>query len=346
MQNLVSLTRVSYNSLLMTIGLTLCGCQLIVPGPLFGQVVLRPPIDSSVQVTVEADKQSESSPPFGNPEKTAVLPASDERLEFFGNQPVFDGVASDPIFSEQDNSRGREGLTITQRILLDHQNYYSPESLTILGAGLVVGGAMANSSIDNEIHRRFQSSVRSANSDDWFESLHSSKEVGNGKYTLPVFAASWAVGELYPDSPMAKTTGTWGERSLRGILVGAPPLLALQQLTGGSRPTETSEGPEWHPLTDNNGISGHSFMGSLPFITAAKMTESRSLKATYYAASTIVPLSRMNDNAHYPSQVALGWWMAFLAASAVDATDHPDSQWRWYPYSTGDSSGILAEFKY
>ncbi|MEO8268777.1 MAG: hypothetical protein ABI557_03590, partial [Aureliella sp.] len=175
--------------------------------------------------------------------------------------------------------------TLAGRLLSDQMNFYSAESMTLLGGGLIVGGAMANSSVDNEIHRRFQSSVRSANSDDWFESLHSSKELGNGKYTLPVMAGAWAIGEIFPESQFAGTAGTWGERSLRGILVGAPPLLALQQLTGGSRPTEISEGSEWHPFTDNNGISGHAFMGSLPFITAAKMSDSKGLKAIYYAAS-------------------------------------------------------------
>ena len=117
-------------------------------------------------------------------------------------------------------------------------------------------------------------------------------------------------------------------------------------MTGGSRPTEISEGSEWLPLTDSNGISGHAFMGSLPLITAAKMSDSKGLKAIFYAASTVVPLSRVNDNAHFPSQVALGWWMAYLAASAVDATDNPNSRWKFYPYSTGDSSGVLAEYKY
>ena len=157
--------------------------------------------------------------------------------------------------SVSDELRDTHDRSLVGRLLADQMNYYSAESLTMLGAGLVVGGAMANSSIDDGIHRHFQSSIRNANSDDWFESLHSSKELGNGKYTLPVMAGAWGVGELFPDSPLAGSAGAWGERSLRGILVGAPPLLAMQQLTGGSRPAETSEGSEWPPVTDKNGIS-------------------------------------------------------------------------------------------
>lgn len=242
--------------------------------------------------------------------------------------------------------RGRGDLSLVSRVLSDQRNFYSPESLTLLGGGLIVGGAIANSSADQSLQHVAQSAVLNANSDDWFESLHASKELGDGRYTLPVFVSAWMVGELLPDSKIAEVSGLWGERSLRGFLVGAPPLIALQQLTGGSRPTESPENSEWHPFTDNNGISGHAFMGSLPFITAAKMSDRPMVKASFYAASTIAPLSRVNDNAHYPSQVALGWWMAYLAASAVDATDHPNSRWKFYPYSTGTGTGILAEFKY
>ncbi len=82
---------------------------------------------------------------------------------------------------------------------------------------------------------------------------------------------------------------------------------------------------------DNNGISGHAFMGALPFITAAKMSDDLRVKLFFYAGSALTPLSRVNDNAHYPSQVALGWWMAYLAASAIDSTDNPNAKWKFYP---------------
>ncbi len=95
--------------------------------------------------------------------------------------------------------------------------------LNVVGGRPDVGGAMAKSSIDDGIHRHFQSSVRGATSDDWFESLHASKELGNGVYTLPVFATAWAAANCSQTMPLWKTSGRWGERSLRGFVVGAPP---------------------------------------------------------------------------------------------------------------------------
>ncbi len=295
------------------------------------------------------DSYDDSSPSFAaidnRPERAGAERAGAERAgaELYSELA---SLKSPLLLGDEYLGSPARPATLAGRLWADQLNFYSPESLTLLGGGLIVGGAMANTSIDQQIHSHFQSSVRGATSDDWFETLHGSKELGNGKYTLPVFAAAWAVGELLPDSEIAEIGGRWGDRSLRGFLVGAPPLIVLQQFTGGSRPTEIAEGSEWHPLHDNNGISGHSFMGSLPFITAAKMTNNRGLKWIYYAGSTIAPLSRVNDNAHYPSQVALGWWMAYLAASAIQATDNPNSRWQFYPYSTSDSSGVIAEFKY
>ena len=123
-------------------------------------------------------------------------------------------------------------------------------------------------------------------------------------------------------------------------------MIPPRTITGGSRPRENDESSEWHPIQDNNGINGHAFMGSLQLITAAKMAEKSGYKLLFYAGSATAPLSRVNDNTYYPSQVALGWWMAYLTASAIDATDNPNARWRFYPYSTGDGSGMMAEFRY
>lgn len=244
-----------------------------------------------------------------------------------------------------DDSQG-EPLTLWKRVKLDHANYYSKESLTWLAGGFGVGAIMANTSLDGGIQNHFQSSVISASSDDWIETLHAQKELGNGRYTLPVFAAAWVAGKLFKRVPLAGTAGEWGERSIRAILVGTPPMLAMQYVTGASRPGETSSNAMWKPFQDNNGVSGHSFMGAIPFLAAAKMTDKPLLKLAFYAGSTLAPLSRVNDDRHYPSQVFLGWWMAWIATNAVDATQHPDRNWSVFPMSWPGATGAGMEFRY
>jgi len=67
-------------------------------------------------------------------------------------------------------------------------------------------------------------------------------------------------------------------------------------------------------------------------------------KNILYTASSIGPLSRMNDNAHYPSQIGRGWAMAYISANAVHQTETGKSGWRLVPQSSLTSSGISLQY--
>ncbi len=99
-------------------------------------------------------------------------------------------------------------------------------------------------------------------------------------------------------------------------------MLAMQRLIGASRPGEAPSESHWEPFLDDNGVSGHSFMGAVPFITAAQMTQNPWLRGGLYVGSGMAGLSRVNDNRHYASQVVLGWWMAYIAARSVNRTEN------------------------
>ena len=241
---------------------------------------------------------------------------------------------------------GTSPPSLWSRIKEDHQHYYSKESLVWLAGGFGVGAIIANTSLDGGIQNHLQSSVLGASSDEWLETFHAQKELGNGRYTLPLFAAACGAGLLFEKVPLINATGEWGERSIRAIIVGTPPMLAMQSITGASRPGETSANAKWKPFQDNNGVSGHSFMGAIPFLAAAKVTDRPLLKVLYYAGSTLAPLSRLNDNRHYPSQAFLGWYMAWVATNAVDATQQAGRNWRMFPISWGGNTGIGIEYNW
>ena len=261
------------------------------------------------------------------------------------NDVMLGPLTYDPSLPSTDNAPlavPQDRLSLPKRLWNDQVHFYSPDSLVLLGGGFALGAIGANTGLDDSVQEYSQAHIGESTKD----LFHQTKNGGDQNWTVPIYATAWAAGSLFSDSERMGSVGTWGERSFRGMLVGFPPLLGLQRLTGASRPGETSDGSQWNPFQDNNGVSGHSFVGAMPFITAAKMTDSRGKKALLYAGSTIVPISRVLDNAHYPSQIVLGWWVAYLAASAVDLTENPDHRWRLTPYSTGESTGILAEFKY
>ena len=220
-----------------------------------------------------------------------------------------------------DNDATMLGLVGDQwsKICSDHAQFYSLTGLTWLAGGLGAGALMANTSFDEEfLHDTYAENVVLAPTHEYYERFHQPKILGDGWYTVPVFAVAAFSQPLLDKVPCGRLTGEWGERSLRTLLVGGPPMLALQELTGGSRPGESSTGSKWQPLEDNNGVSGHSFMGAVPFLSAAEMADNPWLKAGFYVASGLPALSRINDDDHYPSQAFLGWWLAYLAARAVD----------------------------
>lgn len=290
----------------------------------------------STRGVLEQNEQIDEPLPDGSPASVIVT-------GFLSEEPLGDfGCDNSTFESEMANER----LTLWSKVKRDHANYYSKESLTWLAGGFGVGAIIANTSLDGGIQNHLQSSVLSASSDEWFETFHAQKELGNGHYTLPVFAAAWVAGAMFEKIPLVNRTGEWGERSIRAIIVGTPPMLAMQLVTGASRPGETSANGKWKPFQDNNGVSGHSFMGAIPFLAAAKVTDKPLLKLAFYAGSTLAPLSRVNDNRHYPSQVFLGWWMAWIATNAVDATQNEDRHWSVYPISWSGVSGVGFEYNW
>ncbi len=226
-------------------------------------------------------------------------------------------------------------------IVGDYSNFYSWQSLTVLGVGFGIGGAVANTSLDQRLRDSYQN--RFGNSPK--NTLHKFKFLGEGAYMIPLWAAATLTEVFFPDSMLGDTVGLWGERALRAAIVGVPPLLLMQMATGGSRPGEVASGSHWHFFKDNNGVSGHAFIGAVSFITAAKMTDDPFLKTGFYAGSVLAGLSRINDDAHYPSQVALGWFLAYMACTAVDLTDFQSEHIAIVPLTAENTSGIGIEFR-
>jgi len=201
-------------------------------------------------------------------------------------------------------------------VLSDHDRFYSAKHLRALSLGLVGAWLLANTEADVGVQDWYRERVRTAATDDlsgWI------KPLGNGRNAVPVLFGSLLAGKLIEGTPAGRTLGRWSGRSLRALTVGAPPLLLLQVATGGSRPLEDDS--RWRPFEDDNGVSGHSFVGAVPFLSAAGMTDSRPLKVLLVCGSALCGLSRINDDAHYLSQSAMGWWLACLACRSVDETE-------------------------
>jgi membrane-associated phospholipid phosphatase len=227
------------------------------------------------------------------------------------------------------------------KVLEDYRNFYSCEGLVCLSAAFGAGALMANTGFDTTMQNAWQRGVTPTSLGTFFSDC---KPLGEGKYLLPIAGAAAATGLVFEGNPAGDVVGEWGSRSLRMFVVGAPPLYVMQWVTGAGRPSD-GNGSSWHIFSDNNGVSGHAFVGAIPFLAAADMVESPLLKGTLYVFSTFVGFSRMTDNAHYPSQAFLGWYLAWASSRAVSMTEthFAGMEIRVVPLPMADLGGLAVE---
>jgi membrane-associated phospholipid phosphatase len=207
--------------------------------------------------------------------------------------------------------------------------YLDTGNLWSLGAGIAASGVAANARFDEDFHEYYQDTLRGG----WTDDLSSVFTVPGDVFVMvpAVVGARLVLGD--------GVAGQWAGRTLRAYLVGGPAGLAIQRLTGASRPSE--DGSEWRPFSDSNGLSGHAFTGAVPFMTAARMQRNAYLKGLLYAVSLLPAASRVNDGKHYLSQAALGWYLAYLSVRAVDRPPGGQGCWR-FDITPSKESGFLA----
>ena len=224
----------------------------------------------------------------------------------------------------------------------DYSNFYSCESLVGLTAAFGAGALMANTGFDTTMQTAWQNSITPTG---FGQFIGGTKFLGEGRYELPVWGAAAVTGLLLSGNPTGDVIGEWGSRSLRMFVVGAPPLYVMQQVTGSSRPGESSAGSHWHFLNDNNGVSGHAFIGAVPFLAAAEMVENPWAKGGLYACSTLCAFSRVDVNAHYPSEVFLGWYLAVASSIAINRTEirFAGIDMKVVPLPVSNGSGVALE---
>ena len=202
-------------------------------------------------------------------------------------------------------SRGYEAVK------MDFGNFYLDRAnLTRLGIGVAGAAVFANTEMDQYIRDRYQSSTRSHVTDEATKIFNiSATELALVAGT--VYLGTYGAGVWLHNPTMEE----WALKSVRATVVGAPALVFLAVATGGDRPTEGDS--HWHPFQNTHGVSGHTYFGAVPFITAAKMSENPYQKAIFYGLSTFPALGRINNDEHYFSQVALGWYLAYLSCAVV-----------------------------
>ena len=228
-------------------------------------------------------------------------------------------------------------------VIDDYKEFYSIDRLKRMGISFAAGAVIANTHTDAMFQKWYQTDVRSGTTDDI---AAVNKNFGEYRYVLPVTLAAALVDNMMEGTEYNNTIGRWGKRTIRAYLLGTPLLWATQNITGASRPA-ANRGSDWRPFKDSHGVSGHSFVGAVPFLVMAGMTDqNKILKAFFYAASTAAAISRVNDNAHYLSQAALGWYLAWESTDTVLDREHHERSYAVQPMMLKDGYGVNVSMRW
>jgi len=237
----------------------------------------------------------------------------------------------------------RDEMTDTAgRLGRDFGNFYSRPTYIVLGIAVVAAAPVANTQADQGIRDWWQGHVRNEKSDAFFK--FGNDQLGDWKFTVPVLIGGAVAGKIFEDYPAGQTLREFSTKSLRGIIVGAPAVGVLQYALGGDRPVDGSS--NWQPIRTHEGVAGHAFVGAVPFLTGAYMTDSYALKTIFIAGSLYTPIARINDDRNYFSQAALGYVIAVLATHAVMETDLGHGRVDVGPLMMQDCVGMSLNMKY
>ena len=223
------------------------------------------------------------------------------------------------------------------KLWTDFGDYYAWPNVRDVLLGVAAGSVLANTSLDQDFRDWYQEDFRSPGTNN-FSSFW--RTFGEGAIFIPSFAGLGLAAAMCGDGPVANTVADFSFRTERAYAVGAPALLFLQNGLGGSRPGENPHNSAWRPFQDDNGVSGHAFIGAVPFLTAAEMVDRPILKGGLYFCSALPAWSRVNDDMHYLSQACLGWWLAYLACRTVERTDCWERQISLVPIATAEMTGM------
>ncbi len=218
----------------------------------------------------------------------------------------------------------------------DYRTFYSAAPLARTGLALGGGALLANTSADGRLQDAYQRRLRSDGTD---RVSAVAKNFGEGEFAFTTVLLAAGFNALEPGTRF----GDWGVHASRAYLVGLPPMLVLQRALGSSRPSDNN-GSRWRFADRAAGVSGHAFVGAVPFLALARVYEDRPvIRYTAVAASLLTAWSRVNDDAHYVSQAGLGWFLAWESVRATFVADGRVRRFAVQPAAVGpDGFGLVA----
>jgi len=149
------------------------------------------------------------------------------------------------------------------------------------------------------------------------------KPFGDGRYTLPGLGAFYLYGHLFEDEK-AQRTALLSLKSyvVSGLFVQALEFTGHRHRPSSGDPYNTWDGPSFS--TSNLSFpSGHSSSAfAIATVIASEYRDKAFVPPLVYGIATLTALSRVNDNAHWASDVFFGAIIGYFAAKAIMALNN------------------------
>lgn len=189
---------------------------------------------------------------------------------------------------------------------------YSRRNLFVLAGATAGAAVLAFSGADEAIEEWHHEEVASP------ATAKVSKQVK--EFGENYWVGVWVVMALLDRWLPSTLVSSFGRRCMEATLLGLPVLWTTQRVLGGSRPSD-QYGPQFRPFADENSVSGHTFLGAVPWLMLARTVRPSWVKAAAVCVSPLTGWSRLQDRRHYPSQVVLGWLLAWQTTEAVSGVE-------------------------
>jgi hypothetical protein len=181
-------------------------------------------------------------------------------------------------------------------------------------ASLVAGITLGLYAYDEDIQHRVQEN-RNDTSDDIAKIA---KIFGDGKYTLPPLAGLYIYGHFSEKSKAQRVALLSFESFvLSGIFTQFIKFAGHRHRPSSGDPPDTWDGPGFS-TSDRSFPSGHAQAAfSISTIIASEYSNVKCVPALAYGLATLTALSRVNDNAHWASDVFVGSAIGYFTAKAI-----------------------------
>ena len=212
-------------------------------------------------------------------------------------------------------------------------------------ASLIMGVTVGLYIFDQDIQEWVQE-----NRDDSSDNIASfAKPFGNGRYTLPPLGILYLYGHFY-ENEKARRVSLLSLESfvISGIFTQAIKLTGHRHRPNSGDQYDTWDGPSFS--TDHLSFpSGHSTAAfSIATVIASEYDNNFLIPPLAYGIATLTALSRVNDNAHWTSDVFLGSSIGYFTAKAIISLhgSKKDRNFSILPVINGKRSALLFSYNF